>query len=43
VQLTLNGDPETQWVFTKTRGYVAAVADNLVPATLLNVSTQIRF
>jgi len=43
VQLTLNGDPETQWPFTKTRGYVAAVADNLAPETLLNVSTQIRY
>jgi hypothetical protein len=43
VQLTLNGDPETQWAFTKTTGYVAAVADNLAPATLLTVSTQIRF
>jgi hypothetical protein len=42
VQLTLNGDPETQWAFTKTRGYVAAVADNLGSETLLNVSTQIR-
>lgn len=43
VQLTLNGDPETQWLFTKTKGYVAAVADNLAPTTLLNVSTQLRF
>ena len=42
VQLTLNGDPETQWAFTKTRGYVAAVADNLGTETLLNVSTQMR-
>jgi len=42
VQLTLNGDPETQWAFTKTRGYVAAVADNLGQETLLNVSTQMR-
>ena len=43
VQLTLNGDPKTQWAFTKTRGYVVAVADNLGQETLLNVSTQIRF
>ena len=43
VQLTQNGDPETQWAFTKTRGYVAAVADNLGQETLLNVSGQIRF
>lgn len=43
VQLTLNGDPETQWTFTKTRGYVAAVADNLGQETLLNLSGQIRF
>ncbi|MBM4201987.1 MAG: DUF1566 domain-containing protein [Gammaproteobacteria bacterium] len=39
----LNGDPETQWAFTKTKGFVVAVADNLAPATLLTVSTQIRF
>lgn len=43
VQLTLNGDPETQWAFTKSRGYVVAVADNLGSESLLNVSTQIRF
>jgi len=43
VQLMLNGDPETQWPFTKAKGYVVAVADNLAPATLLTVSTQIRF
>jgi len=42
VQLTLNGDPETQWAFIKNRGYVAAVADNLGQETLLNVSTQMR-
>lgn len=43
VQLTQNDDPETQWTFTKTKGYVAAVADNLDQETSLNVSTQIRF
>ena len=43
VQLTLNGDPGTQWNFTKNTGYVAAVADNLGSETLLNVSGQIRF
>jgi len=43
VQLTLNGDPGTQWNFTKTTGYVAAVADDLGSETLLNVSTRIRF
>jgi len=43
VQLTRNGDPETQWAFTKTKGFVVAVADNLGQETLLNVSTQIRF
>lgn len=43
VQLMLNGKPETQWPFIKDNGYVAAVADNLGQATLLNVSIQIRF
>ncbi|KJV08103.1 DUF1566 domain-containing protein [Methylocucumis oryzae] len=42
-QLTLNDDPETQWAFTKNKGYVSAVASNLAATELLNLSSLIRF
>lgn len=42
-QLTVNGDPETQWAFTKGKGYVTAVASNLAATELLNLSALVRF
>jgi len=43
VQLTLNNDPNTQWDFTKGKGYVTAVASNLAATELLNLSALVRF
>lgn len=42
-QLTLNGDPATQWNFAKSTGYVTLVASNLATTSLLSASTSIRF
>lgn len=43
VQLMLNEDAATQWDFSKGKGYVTAVADNLSAAEMLIPSTLVRF
>lgn len=43
VQLMLNEDAATQWDFSKGKGYVTAVADNLSGAETLNLSAAVRF
>lgn len=43
VQLMLNEDAETQWAFSKDKGYVTAVADNLSAADMLNLSAVVHF
>ncbi len=43
VQLMLNEDAATQWDFSKGKGYVTAVADNLSAAEILIPSTLVRF
>jgi len=42
-QLMLNNDTETQWAFSKGKGYVTAVADNLSAEEILNLSAVARF
>lgn len=43
LQLTLNNNADTQWQFTKAKGFVAAVADNLWATESLNLSALLRF
>lgn len=42
-QLMLNGDPETQWNFIKSKGYVTLLTSNLTATDLLSVSALARF
>lgn len=42
-QLMLNADAATQWDFSKSKGYVTAVASNLSAVEMLNLSALVRF